>query len=289
MNPASTATTRGLLLGLLGVLSFSLTLPATHVAVESFDPLFVSMGRAVVAAFAAAIYLLATRQRWPTVGEWKALTMVSLGAVVGFPVFTAFAMQRVAASHGGVVLGILPLMTAAAGFLFYHERPSPRFWLFALLGSALVVAFSLLRGSGSLQIADMALLAAVLCVSLSYAVGARLAQSLGGLQVISWALVLAAPLLLWPALHYAPTSFDQPKSAWLSFGYVSIVSQFLGFWPWYRGLALGGIARVSQVQLLQPFFTVVAAALLLDEPVELMTVIFAVLVFLVVALGRKLR
>ncbi|HTR00538.1 MAG TPA: DMT family transporter [Candidatus Acidoferrum sp.] len=286
---SSSDTTRGLLWGLFGIATFSLTLPATRVAVTTLHPLFAGAGRAVVAAIAAALYLWLSRQRWPTRGEWRALALVSLGAVVGFPIFIALAMQQADASHGGVVLGILPLMTAAAGALLYRERPSPLFWWLALCGSALVLAYSLLHSHGALQWGDLSLLLAVLCAAISYAVGARLAQNLGGLQVISWALVLALPLLLWPALHYAPDSLQQPRAVWIGFLYTCFVSQFLGFWPWYKGLALGGIAHVSQVQLLQPFLTVLAAALLLGEPLELLTLVFAVLVVLVVALGRKLR
>lgn len=281
--------TRGLLLGLLGIATFSLTLPATRVAVATLHPLFVGAGRAEVAAVAAGLYLWLGKQRWPTRAEWRALVIVSLGVVVGFPVFIALAMQQTDASHGGVVLGILPLMTAAAGALLYHERPSKLFWWLAVLGSVLVLVYSLLHSEGTLQWGDLSLLLAVLCASVSYAAGGRVAQTLGGLQVISWALVLAFPLLLWPALHYAPTTLQLSLPTWISFLYVCFVSQFLGFWPWYRGLALGGIAHVSQVQLLQPFLTVIAAALLLGEPVQALTVVFAVLVVLVVALGRKLR
>jgi drug/metabolite transporter (DMT)-like permease len=281
--------TRGLLLGLAGVAAFSLTLPATRAAVAALDPVFVGTGRAVIAALLGAAFLAAGRHRLPTRAELKALAVVAAGVVIGFPLFTALAMRWVDASHGGVMLGVLPLGTAAAGAVFSRERPSAGFWLAALAGSALVIAFSLARGAGSLHWADLALLAAVASASVGYAEGARLAKSLGSLQVISWALVISAPVLLVPALVSAPATLALPLSAWIGFAYVSLVSQYLGFLPWYRGLALGGIARVGQTQLLQPFFTIAAAALLLGETIDATTLIFALLVFAVVALGRRSR
>jgi drug/metabolite transporter (DMT)-like permease len=286
-DSALSAETRGFLLGLLGVAAFGLTLPATRAAVASFHPLFVGTGRAIVAAGLAALVLLVGRHRLPTREESRSLVIVAAGAVVGFPVLTAWAMRYVDAAHGSVMLGMLPLATAAAAVMFSQERPSPAFWLIALLGSALVLAFALFKGGGLLQWADLALIAAVISAAAAYAVGARLAKSLGGLQVISWALVIAAPVLIVPAVVYAPASFDLPLSAWTGFLYVSVISQFLGFLPWYRGLALGGTARVGQAQLLQPFFTLLAAALLLGEVIDATTIIFAVLVFAIVALGRR--
>lgn len=280
--------TRGMLLGLFGVVAFSLTLPATRAAVESLSPLFVGMGRGVVASLLAATYLATGKHRLPTKNELKSLIVVALGVVIGFPILTALAMRYVDASHGGVMLGILPLATAAAGFVFSKERPSLSFWTMAFLGSMLVVAFSLLKGGGSLHLADLALLAAVVSASIGYAEGARLTRLLGGLQVISWALVISAPFLIVPAILYAPNTVYLPASSWLGFIYVSLVSQFLGFLPWYRGLALGGIARVGQTQLLQPFFTIAAASVLLGEAVDAVTLAFAVVVFGVVAIGRRL-
>ena len=242
------------------------------------------------------IYLRLGNHRRPTFAEFRWLLVVGVGVVFGFPFCTAWAMKHTTASHGGVVLGILPLATAAAGALFWHERPSRGFWIAAIAGSALVVVFSLLRSFGQpvnsagfelVDVADVALVAAVLFAAMGYAVGARLAQSLGGLQVISWALVIALPATIVPAIVTAPASLDLPASVWMGFAYASIVSKYLGFLPWYQGLALGGVARVGQTQLLQPFFTLFAAALLLGETIDAMTIGFAVLVFAVVAFGRK--
>ena len=277
-----------MLLGLIGVTLFGLTLPATRMALESFHPIFIATGRALLATVLAVIYLVAGQHRRPTLHEFKYLLLVVAGVAIGFPVFTALAMQRVDASHGGVMLGIMPLTTAACAALLFKERPSLGFWLMALLGSTLVIVFSLMRGNGSLHWADLSLLLAVVTGSLSYATGGYLARSLGGLQVISWTLVIATPLLLGPALWFAPSSWQATNTAWIGFFYVALISQYLAFLPWFKGLSLGGIARVGQTQLLQPFITILASAWLISERVDWITWAFAIAVFAVVALGRML-
>lgn len=276
----------GYLFGLIAVVAFAVTLPATRVAVRALDPVFVGLGRAVGAALLGAVFLLLTRQRLPSREEAKSLVIVAAGVVVGFPLSAAWAMRYVDASHGGVVLGVLPLATAVAGVLFSRERPSARFWLSALVGAALVVGYSLTRAGGTLHLADLALFAAIVSAGVGYAEGARVSRSLGGLQVISWALVFSAPILIFPVVLFAPTSIDLPFESWLGFLYVTVISQFLGFLPWYHGLALGGIAKVSQTQLLQPFLTIVASAILLGESADTLTWLIAVLVVAVVAIGK---
>jgi len=283
------AENKGMLLGLIGVTLFGLTLPATRMALESFHPIFIATGRALLATLLAVIYLAAGKYRRPTFHEFKYLLLVVVGVAIGFPVFTALAMQRVDASHGGVMLGIMPLTTAACAALLFKERPSLGFWLMALLGSALVIVFSLMRGNGSLHWADLSLLLAVLTGSLSYATGGYLARSLGGLQVISWTLVISAPLLVWPTLWFAPSSWQATNAAWVGFLYVALISQYLAFLPWFKGLSLGGIARVGQAQLLQPFITIIASGWLLSEMIDWQTWAFAIGVFVVVATGRTLN
>jgi len=286
---ADSARTKGFALGLLAVAAFSITLPATRVAVAQLDPVFVGLGRALVAAVLAAAALALTRQRLPTRGELHSLVVAALGVVFGFPLFSALAMRSVPASHGAILIGLLPLATAAAAAWFAHERPSRGFWIVALAGSALVVAFGLIRGGGSLHLGDAYLLAAVAAGGIGYAEGARLSMTMGGWQVISWVLVISAPFLLVPvgwsvAQHGLAASWP----AWLAFAYVSLVSQYLGFFAWYRGLALGGIARVGQLQLLQPFLTLAFAALLVGEQLDWMTAAFAVAVVVCVAAGRRM-
>lgn len=279
----------GHLFGLIAVLAFAVTLPATRVAVRALDPVFVGLGRGVGAALLAAAFLSITRQRLPSREEAKGLAIVAAGVVVGFPLLTALAMRYVDASHGGVVLGILPLATAAAGVLFSGERPSARFWFLALAGAALVVGYSLTRAGGALHVADLALFGAIVSAGVGYAEGARLSKSLGGLQVISWALVFSAPVLIVPAVLFAPSSINLPLESWLGFLYITVISQFLGFFFWYHGLALGGIAKVSQIQLMQPLLTIMASALLLGERADILTWLVAAVVLVVVAIGKNSR
>jgi drug/metabolite transporter (DMT)-like permease len=279
---------RGMMLGFIGVAVFSLTLPATRIAVVEMDPVVVGLGRAILAAFVALAILLATRQRWPGPREWRSLVVVALGVVLGFPLLSAWAMQSVPAAHGGVVLGILPLATALAGAVMLRERPSAGFWCWSLLGGGAVVVFSLLRGGGSIGPGHLALLASVVCAAIGYAEGAKLTRTLGGWQVICWALVLSAPFLAVPVgLSVAEHGMSGSPAAWAAFLYVALFSQLFGFFAWNRGLALGGVARVSQVQLLQTFLTIAASALLLGEVIDAMTLGFAVFVVAAVAIGRR--
>lgn len=279
----------GLFLGFIAVVSFSLTLPATRLAVAHLDPTFVGLGRAVIAALLAAPVLLVSRQRFPSRQELKGLAGVVAGVVIGFPLFSAWAMHYVHASHGAVMLGILPLATAVAGAALARERPSVGFWVFALLGAVLVSGFAVIKGKSEIRLADLALVGAVGAAAVGYTQGARLARTLGEWQVISWALVFTAPFLVIPVLLTAPVNgLDIPVSAWLGFAYVCVVSQYIGFFPWYRALARGGIARVSQVQLLQPFLTIAASAILLKELIDGVTLLFAVLVVATVAIGKTM-
>lgn len=281
--------TRGMWLGTIGVAIFSLTLPFTRMAVAELNPVLVALGRAVVAAAGSAVLLWWLGAPRPTSSQMRALAITSLGVVVGFPVLSSVAMRYVPASHGAIVLGVLPLATALFGALRFGERPSVGFWLAALAGSGIVIAFALWQGGGELHPADFALFGAVVAAAMGYAEGGRLSQSMGGQQVISWALVLSLPVLLpitvWLGLEYGVTA--SPK-AWIGFGYVSLFSMFIGFFFWYKGLALGGIARVGQVQLLQPFLTLVGAALILGEALDARNFLFAVAVIAVVAIGRRM-
>ena len=279
---------KGMALGLIGVAIFSVTLPATRIALTGFDAVTVGLGRAVIAAAVAAVILAVTRQPWPGM-YWKKLLVVGLGVVVGFPLFASIAMVSVPATHGAVVLGVLPLATSAAGALFCGERPSLGFWLLALVGSALVIGFAVLQGAGALQAADLWLLAAVVSAGTGYAVGGDLARRLGGWQVICWALVVSLPVIVPPVLWVLPAvAWDAPATAWAGFLYVALFSQLIGFFAWNRGLAIGGVARVSQVQLLQLFMTLGFAALLAGETVDAMTLAFAVAVVATVAAGRRM-
>ncbi|MDB5950688.1 MAG: EamA family transporter [Massilia sp.] len=283
--------TRGMLLGLVGVAMFSLTLPFTRMAVAELDPSFVALGRALVAAALGAIWLRWNRVALPPSSALLPLAFVSLGCVIGFPWLSSLALRTLPAAHGAVLVGILPLATALFSALRGNETPSAGFWAVATLGSSIVIGFALRQSSGSLQPADLLMLGAVVLGALGYAEGGRLSQAMGGQAVISWALVLSAPLLLplvlwlsWPRLDAIAAAGAR---AWLGFAYVSVFSMFIGFFFWYRGMAAGGIARVGQVQLVQPFMTLLGAAALLGEPLDLSNFVFAFAVIATVALGRK--
>lgn len=280
--------TRGLLYGFLGIVSFSLTLPTTRIAVAYVDPVVIGLGRALVAGVLAAICLLIKREQLPTKNQLLSLFIVSLGVIVGFPYLSSWAMGQVPASHGAIVIALLPLATAGAAALFAGEKPSRRFWAASVCGCLVVLAYAFYSGAGQLQLADLALVGAVIAAAIGYAEGGKLARSMGGWQVISWALVLAFPFLLYPVLSRVTAQvWDAPMAAWLSFGYVSVVSQFLGFFAWYRGLAIGGVARVSQVQYIQPFLTIIASAVLLHEHITWVSLVAAAVVIVAVAQGRK--
>ena len=260
----------GVAWGALGVLIFSVSLPATRMAVVGgLDPVFVGAGRAVVAAV-LALAVLGIRGQWlPPPSAVPSLLLVSVGVVLGFPLLTTMALSRVPAVHGVVVTGLLSAATAVMAVLRAGERPSLRFWLAALAGLLCVLAFAAVQGGGELDVADLLLLAAVALCGLGYAEGAVLSRKLGGIRVISLALVLSLPatipLALW-RLDAAALARAGP-AAWGGFAYVSVFSMYLGFFAWYRGLAAGGVARVGQLQLAQPVLSLAWAALLLHEAV----------------------
>lgn len=282
----------GLLLGLIGVIIFGLTLPATRASLTGLDPWLIGLGRGVVASIAAAIVLVATKQKWPPRHAWRGLVITSAGVVLGFPLLATLAMQYVPASHGGVVLAILPLGTAVAGVLLGGEHPSPGFWACSIAGTLAVLVFAVIEGAGEdgFHTADILLAAAMIAVAFGYGEGGVLARSMGGWQVICWALVIAGPLLLVILIvKDTPVNWDAPYRAWIGFFYLALFSQFLGFFAWYQGMALGGVAKVGQLQLLQTFVTFIAAALLLGEQITWMQFGFACLVVAIVAIGRKMR
>ncbi|HRZ00735.1 MAG TPA: DMT family transporter [Burkholderiaceae bacterium] len=274
--------------GLAGVLAFSLTLPLTRVAVRELDPWLIGLGRALVAALPAAAYLWFARAPRPSAAQWRTLAVVGLGVILGFPVATSIGLQTVPAAHGAVVVGLLPLASALFATWLGGERPSARFWLWAVAGSLVVLIFAWRHGDGALARGDLWLLLAVALGGLGYAEGGRLARSLGGPAVICWALVLAAPVLALPVAWLAGRqAWPVSGATWGAFAYLALVSQWLGFFAWYRGLALGGVARVGQAQLLQVFLTIAAAAAVFGEAVAPSTWVYAALVAVAVALGRR--
>ena len=281
-------TTGGWGSGLLGVLIFSGSLPATRVGVGGFSPLFLTSARAVIAALLGAALLLLLRQKRPAREDVVSLAIVALGVVIGFPLLTALALQHITSAHSVVFIGLLPLSTAAFGVLRGGERPKPAFWLFSIVGSLAVAGFALTQSSGASVVGDLLMIAAILLCGLGYAEGATLSRRLGGWQVISWALLLALPVMLIFALVSSPSTFGGIGwPVWISLGYVSVFSMLVGFVFWYRGLALGGIAGVGQLQLLQPFFGLLLAGMLLHEPVAWSMIAATALVVLCVAGAKR--
>lgn len=291
----STHLSRGMFIGFLGIAMFSFTLPMTRYAIQFADPLLVAWSRAVVAGCVAALLLGLTRQRKPTRHEAKLLLGAVLGIVLGWPTLSSLSMKYAPAAHGAVINGLLPISTAIMGAWLAKERLNAAFWLAACTGSALVVVYAVWEGAGHLQAGDGVMLAAVVMGGLGYAAGGTAARTLGGWQTICWALVLALPLMtfasLWAVSAYPVDLNAIPISAWAAFAYLALVSQLIGFFAWYAGLAIGGVGRVGQVQLLQVFMTVCAAAGMGLDPVPARTWVFALLVMAVLVwvrwLGRR--
>ena len=281
----------GLLLGFLGMCLFAGTLPATRLAVFGFDPWFLTVARAALAGSAGRIVLLVMRRRVPPRSLWLEMVVAALCTVVGFPLFAALAMMTVPAAHGGVVLGILPLATAAAAAVFAHERPSLGFWLASAIGAIIVLTFMLRRSGGeTFSASDLFLLGTVASGALGYTFSGRLAARMPGWEVISWQVVIFLPLAtlatfaLWPA-NIASVSI----SSWAGLGYVGFVSQYTAFFVFNAALAIGGIARVGQIMLLQPFVIVALALPVNGEPINVETILFAAAVVATVLIGQRMR
>jgi len=274
--------------GLLGVIIFSGSLPATRVAVGGFSALFLTSARAVIAALIGVAVLGLLRQARPQAGDLASLAIVAIGVVVGFPLLTALALQHITSARSIVFIGLLPLSTAIFAVLRGGERPRPLFWLFAILGSATVAGFALSNDGAASLTGDLLMVAAIALCGLGYAEGAALSRRIGGWQVISWALLLALPLML-PVMIWAwPSAWSGVGlPAWVGLAYVSIFSMFVGFIFWYRGLAVGGIARIGQLQQLQPFFGLALAGLLLHEPVAWSMIAATALVVVCVFFARR--
>ncbi|MGG3480804.1 DMT family transporter [Peribacillus frigoritolerans] len=278
----------GLFLGLVGVICFSLTLPATSIAVEYFGTTVVGLGRTVVAAILVAVVLIVRKEKLPTPSQFKSLLIVAFGAVLGFPLLTSWAMESLPVSHGAVEVALLPLATAGFAIFRAGEIPSIKFWVSSIIGSLAVIMYALHLGFGQLQLADLALLAAVIILGLSYAEGGKLAKELGSWQVIAWAIMIGAPFFIIPVgLNLSTEMLHAPIQAWVSLIYLAVVSQFLAYVAWYSGMAIGGIARVSQIQYLQPFLMIVFATVFLDESITFFTIVIAVIVVFSVIIGKN--
>jgi drug/metabolite transporter (DMT)-like permease len=286
------ASRAGLWWGLLGVAAFSFTVIFTRVAVGGLSPMFVGSARAVIATLLAATALALTKQRLPTGAQWARLAVVAGGVVVGFPLLTSYALTTADASHGAVVIALLPAATAVTAAIRTKERPPVSFWVMAAVGAVAALAFAMLQagGLGRLNWSDLMLFGAVAAAAIGYAEGGMLSRELGSWQTVSWALVLASPLMI--ALT-AISMTHQPPSAtpvqWAALAYLGVVSMFLGFFGWYRGLAIGPMAQVSQVQLVQPVLSIIWAALLLGEKLTWPTILGGAAVIVCAGIAVRIR
>lgn len=263
-------TSAGWINGFIGVLIFSGSMPATRLAVLDFNPFFLTVARAAIAGLPALCALLIFKEKRPASKQLSSLLIVAAGAVLGFPLLSSLALQYITSAHSLVFLGLLPMVTAIFGVLRGGERPMPVFWLFSIIGSCLVAGYAIAQGINASPIGDILMLLAVVLCGLGYAEGAKLSKTLGGWQVISWALVLALPVVLPLLFFLRPATFEGiGAGAWFGLGYIGLFSMFIGFIFWYRGLAQGGIATVGQLQLLQPLFGLALAATLLHEAVSI--------------------
>jgi drug/metabolite transporter (DMT)-like permease len=292
-RPSSPALSRerlGLLLGFVGMAIFVGTLPATRIAISAIDPVAVTALRAAIAGLCALALLIALRRPLPPRRLWFQFGIAMLCVVIMFPFLMALAVRTVDASHGGVVMGALPIATALVAVLITHERPKPLFWIASIAGAALVVAFALRQGGGTLSAGDLLLFASVAVSAIGYTFSGRLTAEMPGWEVISWVLVIALPISLPLAVFTLPTDLvEVPLKPWLALLYVALFPQWIGFFAWNAGMAMGGIARVSQVQLLQPFVTFALAALFNGETITWQIVLFAAAVVATVAISTRTR
>ena len=289
-SPAVSRQRLGLLLGFIGMMIFGGTLPATRIAVSAIDPIALTSMRTLIAGLCALLLLAVLRRPLPPRALWPQLVITMLCVSILFPFLMALGMQSVDSAHGGVVMGILPIGTALVAVMITHERPRPLFWIASLAGATLVIAFALRQGGGALSAGDLFLLAAVVVSAVGYAFSGRLTAQMPGWEVISWVLVIALPVSIPAAALTMPPDVSQiALKPWLALIYVAVFSQWIGFFAWNAGMAIGGIARVSQVQLLQPFVVFVLAALFNDETITLPTVLFAAAVVATVAISTRTR
>ncbi|MER2029942.1 MAG: DMT family transporter [Solibacillus sp.] len=279
---------KGMLLGFIGIVCFSFTLPATSIAVPYFGETIVGLGRTVIAAIIVGTVFIMKKQSLPSKSQFKSLLIVAVGAVLAFPLLTTYAMKSLPVSHGAIELALLPLATAGFATWRGGERPSKRYWIASATGAITVIIYAIYLGLGQLHKGDFALIAAVILLGLSYAEGGNLSKELGSWQVIAWAILIGAPFFIIPVgIGLSTSMLVAPIEAWISLFYLGLVSQFLAYVAWYGGMSLGGIARVGQIQYLQPFLMIGFSVLFLGESITWITVVLAVIVVLCVILGKN--
>ncbi|MDZ5610641.1 DMT family transporter [Bacillus pseudomycoides] len=279
---------KGMLLGIIGVICFSLTLPATRTAVPYFGETIVGLGRAVIAAIIVGIIFIKNQEKIPNKNQMKSLLIVAIGAVLAFPLLSTYAMKSLPVSHGAIEVALLPLATAGFATWRGGEQLSKRYWIASIISTITVLLYAVYLGLGHLQMGDIALIAAVLILGLSYAEGGKLSKELGSWKVIAWANLIGAPFFIIPVeLSISSDMLQAPIEAWISLFYLAIVSQFLAYIAWYGGMSLGGIAKVGQLQYLQPFLMIGFSVLFLGESITWLTIVLAFIVVICVIVGKS--
>lgn len=279
---------KGMLLGCIGVICFSLTLPATRTAVPYFGEAIVGLGRVVIAAIIVGIIFIKNQEKIPNKDQMKSLWIVAIGAVLAFPLLSTYAMKSLPVSHGAIEVALLPLATAGFATWRGKEQLSKRYWIASIISTITVLLYAVYLGLGQLQMGDIALIAAVLILGLSYAEGGKLSKDLGSWKVIAWANLIGAPFFIIPVgLSISSDMLQAPIEAWISLFYLAIISQFLAYIAWYGGMSLGGIAKVSQLQYLQPFLMIIFSVLFLGESITWLTIVLAFIVVICVIVGKS--
>ncbi|PFN46199.1 DMT family transporter [Bacillus thuringiensis] len=279
---------KGMLLGCIGVICFSLTLPATRTAVPYFGEAIVGLGRVVIAAIIVGIIFIKNQEKIPNKDQMKSLWIVAIGAVLAFPLLSTYAMKSLPVSHGAIEVALLPLATAGFATWRGGEQLSKRYWIASIISTITVLLYAVYLGLGQLQLGDIALIAAVLILGLSYAEGGKLSKDLGSWKVIAWANLIGAPFFIIPVgLSISSDMLQAPIEAWISLFYLAIISQFLAYIAWYGGMSLGGIAKVGQLQYLQPFLMIIFSVLFLGESITWLTIVLAFIVVICVIVGKS--
>lgn len=286
---------KGFIFGFIGILIFSLTPPATKIALgfnnNALTPEFITFGRSALAGTLSLIYLFSSKKKIPNIKYFFNILIIAISLTVGFPLFLSLGLTHSTSTHAAVILTLMPLITAMFASFYFKKKASLGFWICAIIGCLVVIIYTLIRGRTDdgfieLSYADILFFISAIAGAAGYVFGAKLTKIMGSVDVISWALAFAFPFHLILAIYYFPTK-EITMISWLGFLYVSLFSQWIGFFAWYKGLNLGGSVRVSQIQLLMPFLTFIFSIFLLNEILDFSTIFFSLAAVLIIYISKK--
>ena len=287
---------KGFIFGFVGILIFSLTPPATKIALgpdnNALTPEFITFGRSALAGIMSLMYLFFFKKKKPSVKYIFNISIVALSLSIGFPLFLSLGLIHSTSTHAAVILTLMPLMTAVFASFYFKQKASLGFWICAIIGCIVVIIYTLIHGQSNNQIiefsySDILFFISVIAGATGYVFGAKLTKIMGSVDVISWALALAMPFHLALAIYYFPIK-EIPTISWIGFLYAALFSQWIGFFAWYKALDLGGAVRVSQIQLFMPFLTFFFSIILLGETLDFFTIFFSIITILLIYLSRKM-